>query len=898
MILFPFALVRSGGETFETLASIDSGIIANWSALLDKRRQHVENLKSELCQSLLSFIDRPDIDPYVQRKLQNIRRDIYNQRVLKVKQLGFVYAHLDEVRISLYDHYQAALHEFQVESLEFEALFDAELRKSRDIFRKHAGGSQFQKGLLLSSRLLSDSIAAYLESKSANSTFTKKDQQVETGLLKYMTRAAAKTSPFSTFCNLSLVDLTAQTGHGQIKDQCVPESVVRINNMLYRSMLDAILQNPSLSRHLPVQANRTISEEKDQLLFLFNNNNVETFQRVQSGEVLLYVIDQARSSIRLQDLVERVASDTNTSFDETEGYIRALISYGLLEFEISVSGLDPDWMKKISSVLSFLSSDPAFNAVLQPLEKTQELLMFYPGADIALRRAIIDEIQTEMSSILTSLSRWSTALATSSWSDTMSADDMNERTPVSLNATKLIYEDSVGEWAPKLCQAQVEEWVRLLDALQRSLAIFDPRPRDMAELKFFFQRQYPDLESVGLLQFYEDYYRSLRSEKPENDTGQSLPADAIVMLQGKWHERFQQEISKLQIADTEQVDLSISLIKRINDELGLENEPSSIKTSKAAFVQFCSAKCEVSGESSLMGVLNTGAVGYGKMLSRFLHLFPDSLTNSLRDWNRRCFDESEICMETNDCSFFNANIHPPLFPYEVKIPNGQTNRSKEWHIEVADLKVCCREEENELQLRRTSDGKRVYSFDLGFQGRQGRSALFKLLDKFTLRSSLFIHPVVLSVNQYVDRLRDSKAAREYPRIVFDGKIVLQRRQWLVSRDALPQRDASDTNASFYLKVNAWRMSLGIPARVFIILPSQAKEEDSNIVKNERTNRDDYKPQYISFESPLLLLLFERLLNKVSSLMRIEEMWPDPENLSFNGNQRYVAEHVLHWYGKE
>ena len=66
-------------------------------------------------------------------------------------------------------------------------------------------------------------------------------------------------------------------------------------------------------------------------------------------------------------------------------------------------------------------------------------------------------------------------------------------------------------------------------------------------------------------------------------------------------------------------------------------------------------------------------------------------------------------------------------------------------------------------------------------------------------------------------------------------------------------------------------------------------------KTANKNRDDYKPQYLNFLSPLSIKLFLRTINKVDDgFISIEEMLPNSIELNEIDNDKYVMETIVQW----
>lgn len=102
------------------------------------------------------------------------------------------------------------------------------------------------------------------------------------------------------------------------------------------------------------------------------------------------------------------------------------------------------------------------------------------------------------------------------------------------------------------------------------------------------------------------------------------------------------------------------------------------------------------------------------------------------------------------------------------------------------------------------------------------------------------------------------------------------------------------------RVNQWRQQNGIPKEVFIsVMGNFNHSTNINDVENpealKKHGKDDYKPQYISFENPILVDLFNKLLSKVSEQLQIEEMLPGRKHLTEINGSHYVKEYKIQWF---
>ncbi len=112
---------------------------------------------------------------------------------------------------------------------------------------------------------------------------------------------------------------------------------------------------------------------------------------------------------------------------------------------------------------------------------------------------------------------------------------------------------------------------------------------------------------------------------------------------------------------------------------------------------------------------------------------------------------------------------------------------------------------------------------------------------------------------------------------------------------LPFRQPEESDSTYSIRLQAWRLEHRIPDEVFVYIFGRGTLQNVELEERQRIGRDDYKPQYICFENPFLVTLFEKLLRKVPATLTIEEMLPNSEQLLAIGEHRHVTEFVLQWY---
>ncbi len=290
------------------------------------------------------------------------------------------------------------------------------------------------------------------------------------------------------------------------------------------------------------------------------------------------------------------------------------------------------------------------------------------------------------------------------------------------------------------------------------------------------------------------------------------------------------------------------------------------------------------------------------MLSRFLHIFDDRVTEVQRKWNNDTNNDEAIFIEDCDASYFNANLHPPLMPYEIWMPGGHNTLPENRQIPITDLEVVYDNKEEELILKHKPTAKKAYVFDLGFQGHMGRSQLFQLLEKFSKAEYLSTRPIINVVNMTLKNNKEKQKEQDknseitiLPRIIYEDQVIIQRKTWNIPKLLVPERQPQETDFQYYFKINKWRKEHKMPDEVFVFINMDRWNNNPDPELTKKLTRDDYKPQYIDFRNPLLVSLFEKLVVKAPSMLKIQEMLPNSKQMLKIDGERYVSEFMVQWY---
>ena len=511
----------------------------------------------------------------------------------------------------------------------------------------------------------------------------------------------------------------------------------------------------------------------------------------------------------------------------------------------------------------------------------------------------------------------------------------------------LFLEDTLFDAGIQLNREVLQSAVEKIEAVCQSLRIFNAYYDEIPNIEHFFRENYSDTQEVPVLDFYEAYYRDFKKpfkkyldekkknqpkeekneseqqqqrgeyETPEYDESNPYQVDFMKVrneLMTKWLEKFNALVFSKVDFTAPDTNLTYEELSRIKEEAFGDRLDDLIDSSNSAFVQFYYD----AEKQKVMTVLQMGCIhGYGRFFTRFLHLFDEKYTEMIQESNLEK-SRGELLMELNDAACFNANIHPPLLPYEIWVPRGNNNLPSSRQIPVTELSI---KKDEHGRLRLFHQDKYVRTMDMGFQSLRGRTQLYSLLEKFSGMELILLGPLG---NTYISRVlnimesanseeegesQEGKENKEeyirriihLPRLVFEDELVLNRRTWMIPFEELPRRKDQESDAKWFLKINKWRTQLNLPKEAFIYLNKNRffRPPSDEVKKKFRFKAqvtDDYKPQYINFLNPISMLLFEKTIPKVTDTLEIVEMLPGSDELVFQvDGKKYVSEFLVQWH---
>lgn len=892
MELLPYSLLRITGLSFDVVEQLDWTNAQQFTEYIAGRKQQLSEMKADLCDSLLEVMQSKD-NPASKNKIQNLRRDIFNDRVLKRAVIEHAVLHLDQSNQEKLNTYLSQNDHFLKQSELWSEKYCDELLRVRKRLQKLSFNQQLLKGISFSSQQLLHSIR-YYQHKPIHA-FGKKDVEAELGLFKYITRMACKTSPYSTFTSIAVSGIKSQalpiSYEGSVLNKI--SGHVRLNTNLFTHLKGQLLKHPNFHLFIPLRLNPTLKDTGDSFRFLANHRNVEIFRTIfrnPIADMIVRLLQDNPSGFTCQQIYTAMKAQVATTKSGLIRYLQQLIDCGLIELDFGISGNDPDWdLKFIAFLEQRRKGMKGISKVVRLLKNLRKTSGRLSKVSAKLRAKLILKAHTEyentLRDFLTSISKGELSKA-------------HAAAVAVFKPGQIFYEDTTIRVVQEIGQAGLEQLCQYIDAAVSELNTLDYRGDEKRKMIGYFLQKYDAVSDVPVLTFYEDYYRDVKLPEENDRNAGDRPVS-------KWQEenklrRAKWEAGLIDILESEtdlgadEVNVTVSMLRRAN------NKASLLPVQRTGDSVGCMIQLYTSAENGhLQAVLNGVMQGYGKLYSRFLHIVPEKVADVIIDHNRNKLDKDLIHMENMDAACHNSNIHPCLFDKEIQSPGSNNSSAPQDQLSVADFVIRYNEVSQNLDLIYLPENRPAKTYDLGYLGLDGRSKLFLLLNEFSDSNSYTFSPVAIAHNKLLQQKDGRKPGEQilmYPRIVLEGCINLRRKNWIVPKHLLPLKREGESDMDYFASLNVWRKQYQIPAHVFVSIDPERSFTKKNMVKEQLLiSRDDYKPQYISFDNPFMVNYLEKMMRKVPRILKIDEALPAKGSMALIGQESRVTENIIQWY---
>ena len=841
-------LVAAGPDPDEVLRTLTA--TRRW---LESNRETVTDALYELA-SAVSGEDR-------NRHVLPLRRDVHNRRPPRV----------DRVRLAALGAPPAVFEWLDREAVlsaserHLQELYQEKLAVESDALRRLCAEDDFAASVAMSSAdLVADLVRFRDTPETAISAGLRKS---EPAILRYAQRAMLRTSPFSRYTVISPAAWTGDAPADRAEVEIAIRTRCEINHVLVRRLLSDVVEDPASRPWLRYRFCDDWRIEDGLLVFRYQVDERSARPRVfkstdrtasvRANRVLLRWMEWSDRNRRPATLLAELASQLagavpGLTAEGAQSFVGELVDAGLLQPSVPVPEQSADILGDARAFLRQIPT-PAAAQAATALGEVAALVPAVGTADAEHRPQVLSRLASGLDAAFAATGR-------------------------SRPKTTLVYEDAVNDSPVRLPQAGWERPLRDLGSLLAVLEASDPTH----VLRVLVSRGF--VSRFGRGGSCDD----LKELRPVLDA--ALVNWGRAIAKPGESERLDPDLRAL--ASLRDGFLSLCLRDPVEGEVRLDHAdlarlaakvPARVAHTWASYTVFVQPGVRPDGEPEF--VLNHIYQGLGTFTSKFLHALPESQRQLARQRIASFFPSDRMLLEYRPVFGFNANLHPPLCDLEVghdgdgSVPLGSFSAR---HDEASD----------QVLLIHRPSGRLAHFLYLGL-------LIPYLLPRrhtgmLALEGTSPIE-VAAQLQQGYAKLEKLPVA-EFPRVRL-GSIVLARRAWQVSPEALPLPGRDEPEARFWSRFDAWRISLGMPRRLFYRLEEAATgTADGPAFEDMKARYFNRRPKltYLDPHSALDIKQLRRtLLRSGPAGAHFVECLPTPDSAWLHSSKgRHVSELMI------
>jgi hypothetical protein len=715
----------------------------------------------------------------------------------------------------------------------------------------------------------------------------KRQARLEASLVRYASRAALKTSPFSTLTRVGLGILApspppAPPLHpGAIEllgARWQERSLVRFKRYILEQDWALLSKHPPLRDRLRVALNSSLWEPtKGRCCFVrqpfwapqdgsMRHTPASLVQLDLGGPMIAWLIRELPSrELSYAELIETLerAFSTDPSDRRVRDTLAKLLPIGFLRLLSPWPSNEGHIEARMLEHLRSFRDDAPLAAVTGALDQIVALQSGYAKADRPLDS-------------LHALDR----LVDTLW---QGSRDLAPETSA-INRYKLdagaLFEDVFleGEGDPwrailKLSRRAADDIERDLRPLVRVAQLFSHRHDFLLSVEAFARDRWPDRAEVGLVELMRDIQPLWRAfSKWLTEVGRLSGAERRAASFNPLNLESVRALMRLREEASAHVDRCVhhgDEETRVSGE-ELEAALTSIPARYIPTLDACLMLQPADAEGRRW-VLNQLFEGTGRYGSRYTPVMPEPLRARYVAHlaARSRIDGPDLTADFLDLvgSFGETlNVHAIQTPFALEMLDERLDIPSARKLTLGDLSVRFDDPSRSARVV-DRDGRAYAPVHLGVADSSFMPFIVRLLSLFG--------PGELRLPALPRRSITRGELTLWPRVVL-GQVVLRRRRWTFPVTALPAESQRASKLPAFAALNRWRVEQTIPERVFMI---------------ERVRGELSKPQYIDFTSPHFVQIFLSIaLGEPGAAVILEEMLPAPDAaLADADGRRWVVE---------
>ncbi|MGY4713403.1 lantibiotic dehydratase [Bacillus amyloliquefaciens] len=833
MHAFPWYIIRKNPISVEDFSGFRD---IRWIKQIEKfkmEESRYEQEKQDTIKRLEQMFKRDK-----KNEIINVKRKVYNNKIINPDQYS------ESILIAAKDYL------FRKQQLR-----DAEIKLTAFYDEKHMSDRKLMQRLISNNHELTNPLPLVnlnffhkvnkfleIDVKEHTANIRKVDYQ----LSRIISRAALKTSPFSSFTSIEIKKFN-ETHTNKRKTKAYH---TEINFFLFQKILHILSMDKEYARNFRYKMS-SFYEKNDHLIFIpqIDLNRGKVFNNVEKEF-------SVKNNIMFREIIQTFRTNETLSYEELTGILKhymdnktvesfitnGLLKKGLLFADVQTDeyseNVIEDFIRKLEKLPNNSGkTETIINIVQEVYQKTRE----YETQFIQNRFKIMRELKEIISKLENVL-----------------------RYPIASEV--IFYEDYIINGSNdsfNIEQNNLEE----INILQKLALMINIPIQVQFEFAEVFNKEYSDREiPVNSLELKEIFMSVIKNFRNWSDL--LAPISNLKSKKALEMEALKKEIKNHFLFQKSRK------IKEINIDRQLIED--WYKTFKTIFTEkrtySSTALIQKSGSYYVLNKLYAGSL---RLFSRFFEYFPEIYEDpDFRDYTGRIFPKNTI--EIREGYGFNANRHRKLIPNRLILPNSRGSDDDINKISIDNLYFKYNKQTELVEIFSGVNNKKVEIECLG-----------SLVDYMLPNSvRMLLSSVVPRLDTDFINLwehegsEDSFVIDHIPSIRL-GDIIISREKWLVNtaffkRSLSAAKDAKNLS-EFFIKH-------GLPMEFFA--KKYLGEENYQHATAKKT---DMKPQYFNLYSPIFIKDFKKFLES-NRMIIIEEIKPIPQNRGFN--KEYQIEVLL------
>jgi hypothetical protein len=728
------------------------------------------------------------------------------------------------------------------------AVLDEERSRTTAALRRAAGGEAFRRGLALGSPVLAARVDAWL----GGACDRVPDRSELLRLAKYLSRAAAKTSPFASFTLSGFGEWAPDGPCVQPAARLDWRGVAETERMVLKPLWDLLSARPGLFEHARLRVNPTVVDGGDKIFFLGTDRS-EQVRSIPASPGVRAVLDDIRRR------PGRPAATTPAA--------RALVEAGLLELTPPYDEQAEDPFDSLAGWVAEAGGTSTASLVggLAGTSVGRGLLTNGDRRRIATVRAAVTELLPRQ----TSMPSWVVDKA------------LHVETGVLLH--------SAGRCSAPAWQAACDD----LDVVRRALGVFDSDLPVKVLARHWFLTRYGRRATVPFLTAYRDLFSSGGADGvlgPLRELLRDPLGSPVVPLS--------EEVAKA--TGTAAVRAARREFWNLARQVTAGGDvvrarPGDVETFLAGLPRFIrppgSVACyvqPVTGADGLRLVLALATAGYGRGLSRTHRLIRLAGGEVPAVDALAAPPTGADLLECRTARTGGLDLRPCLADRVLAYP-GVTRTEPDGAGPCPAQTL-----PGELRIRYDPGTDRLILLDGSSRPLKpvhlGVAAQYWLPPAWHFLVRVFGEPAVVMIPGWalrpVDDAPEPGTVDRLPRVDI-GRVTIVRACARLRAGDFPVPGGGEPETAFLLRLAAWLAGHGLPRRFFARVLALGDDRGAGLLSKSR------KPVYVDVTDHALLTGFVRSLRDPDALLVIEEVLPDPGQAPCYGDSgRRVTEYVV------